>query len=44
MRIFSVRKLVTRDEEGNVIDNDTIVEVSYTNFDETKEGFVNNRT
>ena len=39
--IFS-KKTNTYDEEGNVIDNDTIVEVSYTNFDETKEGFVNN--
>ena len=36
------RKTFTYDEEGNIIDNDTIVEVSYTNFDESKEGYIVN--
>ena len=27
-------KMVAKDDEGNIIDDDTIVEVSYTNFDE----------
>jgi len=36
------RKTFTYDEEGDIIDNDTIVEVSYTNFDESKEGYVAN--
>ena len=36
------RKTFTYDEEGNIIDNDTIVEVSYTNFDETKDDYIPN--
>ena len=32
-------KLVTKDEEDDVIDDDTIIEVSYTGFDELSENY-----
>ena len=32
-------KLVTKDEENDVIDDDTIIEVSYTGFDELSEDY-----